>query len=79
MRVRAKMHGRQRNSGCAELATLMYLGTPELQEIYDIERQMLYVACTQARDHRLVASVEPALDPDADGAEGGRVDPRVEL
>lgn len=31
----------------------------DLQEVYDTERQLLYVACTRARDHLLVTSVEP--------------------
>jgi mRNA-degrading endonuclease RelE of RelBE toxin-antitoxin system len=31
----------------------------DLQEVYDTERQLLYVACTRARDFLLVTSVEP--------------------
>ena len=34
----------------------------DLQEIYDTERQLLYVACTRARDHLLLTSVEPASE-----------------
>ncbi len=34
----------------------------DLQEVYDTERQLLYVACTRARDHLLVTSVEPASE-----------------
>jgi superfamily I DNA/RNA helicase len=34
----------------------------DLQEIYDTERQLLYVACTRARDHLLVTCVEPASE-----------------
>jgi hypothetical protein len=34
----------------------------DLQEVYDSERQLLYVACTRARDHLLVTSVEPASE-----------------
>ncbi len=34
----------------------------DLQEIYDTERQLLYVACTRARDALLVTSVEPASE-----------------
>lgn len=34
----------------------------DLQEVYDIERHLLYVACTRARDHLLVTSVEPASE-----------------
>lgn len=31
----------------------------DLQEVYDTERQMLYVACTRARDHLLITSSSP--------------------
>jgi superfamily I DNA/RNA helicase len=31
----------------------------DLQEVYDTERHLLYVACTRARDHLLVAGVTP--------------------
>jgi hypothetical protein len=34
----------------------------DLQEIYDTERHLLYVACTRARDHLLVSGVEPASE-----------------
>jgi hypothetical protein len=34
----------------------------DLQEIYDTERHLLYVACTRARDHLLVTGVEPASE-----------------
>jgi mRNA-degrading endonuclease RelE of RelBE toxin-antitoxin system len=34
----------------------------DLQEIYDTERQLLYVACTRARDHLLVTSVAPGSE-----------------
>ena len=34
----------------------------DLQEVYDTERQLLYVACTRARDHLLVTGVEPASE-----------------
>jgi hypothetical protein len=34
----------------------------DLQEIYDTERHLLYVACTRARDYLLVTSVEPASE-----------------
>jgi hypothetical protein len=33
----------------------------DLQEVYDTERHLLYVACTRARDNLLVTSVKPAL------------------
>ena len=31
----------------------------DLNEVYDTERHLMYVACTRARDHQLVTSVEP--------------------
>ena len=34
----------------------------DLQEVYDTERQLLYVACTRARDHLLVTSIAPASE-----------------
>jgi superfamily I DNA/RNA helicase len=34
----------------------------DLQEVYDTERQLLYVACTRARDHLLVTCTEPASE-----------------
>jgi len=34
----------------------------DLQEVYETERHLLYVACTRARDHLLVTSVEPASE-----------------
>jgi mRNA-degrading endonuclease RelE of RelBE toxin-antitoxin system len=34
----------------------------DLQEVYDTERHLLYVACTRARDHLLVTAVEPASE-----------------
>ena len=34
----------------------------DLQEIYDTERHLLYVACTRARDHLLVTGVDPASE-----------------
>ena len=33
-----------------------------LQEFYDTERHLLYVACTRARDHLLVTAVAPASE-----------------
>ena len=32
----------------------------DLEEVYNTERHLLYVACTRARDHLLVTGVEPA-------------------
>ena len=34
----------------------------DLQEVYDTERHLLYVACTRARDNLLVTSVDPASE-----------------
>ena len=34
----------------------------DLQEVYDTERQLLYVACTRARDHLLVTGVAPTSE-----------------
>jgi superfamily I DNA/RNA helicase len=34
----------------------------DLQDVYDTERQLLYVARTRARDYLLVTSVEPASE-----------------
>jgi superfamily I DNA/RNA helicase len=34
----------------------------DLQDVYETERHLLYVACTRARDHLLVTSVEPASE-----------------
>jgi mRNA-degrading endonuclease RelE of RelBE toxin-antitoxin system len=34
----------------------------DLQEVYDTERHLLYVACTRGRDHLLVTSVDPASE-----------------
>lgn len=33
-----------------------------LQEVYDTERQLLYVACTRARDQLLVTGTAPASE-----------------
>ena len=34
----------------------------DLRDVYDTERQLLYVACTRARDHLSVTGVEPASE-----------------
>jgi superfamily I DNA/RNA helicase len=34
----------------------------DLEEVYNTERHLLYVACTRARDYLLVTSVEPASE-----------------
>ena len=44
-------------------ARIERVGDPaELDEVYTAERHLLYVACTRARDHLLVARVEPASE-----------------
>ena len=34
----------------------------DLQEVYDTERHLLYVACTRARDHLLITGVAPVSE-----------------
>ena len=34
----------------------------DLEEVYDTERHLLYVACTRARDHLMVTGVAPASE-----------------
>jgi ATP-dependent exoDNAse (exonuclease V) beta subunit len=34
----------------------------DLEEVYKTERHLLYVACTRARDHLFVTSVNPASE-----------------
>jgi len=34
----------------------------DLEEVYNTERHLLYVACTRARDHLLVSGVQPASE-----------------
>src|SRR5450759_1544496 len=34
----------------------------DLEDVYDTERHLLYVACTRARDHLLVTGVDPASE-----------------
>jgi superfamily I DNA/RNA helicase len=34
----------------------------DLQEVYDAERHLLYVACTRARDQLLITAVRPASE-----------------
>jgi hypothetical protein len=41
-------------------AAMMACNNVEPQEVYDIERQLLYAACLCARDHLRATSVEPA-------------------
>lgn len=44
----------------------------DLEEVYDTERHLLYVACTRARDQLLVTGVEPGSEflDDMGGAGG---------
>jgi superfamily I DNA/RNA helicase len=34
----------------------------DLEEVYDTERHLLYVACTRARDHLMISGVAPASE-----------------
>ena len=34
----------------------------DLEEVYNTERHLLYVACTRAREHLLVTGVDPASE-----------------
>jgi superfamily I DNA/RNA helicase len=34
----------------------------DLEDVYETERHLLYVACTRARDHLLVTGVAPASE-----------------
>jgi len=34
----------------------------DLEEVYNTERHLLYVACTRARDHLLITGVNPASE-----------------
>ena len=34
----------------------------DLEDVYNTERHLLYVACTRARDHLLVTAVEPGSE-----------------
>lgn len=43
----------------------------DLEEAYDTERHLLYVACTRARDHLLVTGVDPASEFLADMGDDG--------
>ena len=48
----------------------------DLEEVYDTERHLLYVACTRARDHLLVTGVEPASEFLDDFLKGEQSPPR---
>jgi superfamily I DNA/RNA helicase len=45
----------------------------DLQEVYDTERHLLYVACTRAWDRLLISAVDPASEFLADLAAEGAV------
>ena len=34
----------------------------DLEEVYNTERNLLYVACTRARDHLLVTGIKPVSE-----------------
>ena len=44
----------------------------DLEDVYDTERHLLYVACTRARDHLLVTGVAPVSEFLADLQRSGR-------
>lgn len=44
----------------------------DLQEVYDTERHLLYVACTRARDHLLITGVAPVSEFLDDFSEGSQ-------
>lgn len=43
----------------------------DLEEAYNTERHLLYVACTRARDHLIVTGVSPESEFLADFRQGG--------
>jgi superfamily I DNA/RNA helicase len=45
----------------------------ELEEVYNTERHLLYVACTRARDHLLVTAVAPGSEFLKDFEESRRI------
>ena len=47
----------------------------ELDEVYETERHLFYVACTRARDHLLVSGVDPASQFFSDLLPGRKVKP----
>lgn len=52
----------------------------DLEEVYDTERHLLYVACTRARDHLLITGVQPVsefLDDFLKGDQGRPASTRV--
>ena len=40
----------------------MVTDAADLEEVYNTERHLLYVACTRARDQLLATSVEPSSE-----------------
>jgi superfamily I DNA/RNA helicase len=49
----------------------------DLQEVYETERHLLYVACTRARDHLLVCGVDPVSEFLDDFVKRSRAAPRT--
>ena len=47
--------------------------TADLEEVYQTERHLLYVACTRARDHLLITSAGPPSEFVADVADAADV------
>ena len=46
----------------SDLEEINETSAADLEEIYNTERHLLYVACTRARDQLLVTSVDPASE-----------------
>jgi superfamily I DNA/RNA helicase len=44
------------------LASLRHCGGAELDDIYETERRLLYVACTRAREHLLLTGISPVSE-----------------
>jgi len=49
----------------------------DLQEVYETEWQLLYVACTRARDHLLVSGVDPVSEFLDDFVKDGQTTSRI--
>jgi ATP-dependent exoDNAse (exonuclease V) beta subunit len=56
-----RKHDRMRSFRCRS-GSKRSRTTRTSEEVYNTERHLLYVACTRARDHLLVTSVDPASE-----------------
>ena len=52
----------QRDSGFVQHVIETVTDEADLEEVYNTERHLLYVACTRARDHLLVSGVKPGSE-----------------